>query len=54
MWCKIVVSVHIELGIRRLAENDENLTCNVIKPQLIESDLLSCSQTMNFRLQTSN
>lgn len=54
MWCKIVVSVRIALGVRRLAENGENLTWNIIKPQLIDLDLLSCIQTMDFRLQTSN
>lgn len=52
MWCKIVVSVRSALGFRRLAENGENLARNVIKPQLIESDLLSCTLTMDFRLQT--
>lgn len=54
MWCKIVVSVRIALGVQRLAENGENLTYNVIKAQLIELDLLSCTLTMDFRLQTSN
>ena len=54
MWCKIVVSVRIALGVRRLAENDENITWSVIKAQLIELDLLSCTLTMDsdFRLRT--